>query len=381
MHADFPIDIPRLDPEIGEELQRVRRAFREGRGPGESALFALERLLARKLAVMAAQASAVADANVRAVELVEKQEEISTRLDAQNRELAEQTQRIEQARAELESQIEAMVAANVDAVLMLDDSEQRMQEIAGARDRLSDVSRLLSDRARTLEQEAMALAESNASAVLMLDEREHQIATVQSAVKKLAGERAEFEQKAFVDAMTGLFNHRYFKEQTILELARAKRYQRALSLVFIDVDHFKKLNDTHGHQVGDEVLTAVGRILSSEVRGADITVRMDGVPYAVRYGGEEFVIILPETDVAGALCVAERLRECIAVADLPGGATQPAGRVTISAGVAAFAPGDSNVEALVQRADAALYAAKRGGRNRVVVAAASAPPTAELAGA
>ena len=100
MHADFPIDIPRLDPEIGEELQRVRRAFREGRGPGESALFALERLLARKLAVMAAQASAVADANVRAVELVEKQEEISTRLDAQNRELAEQTQRIEQARAE-----------------------------------------------------------------------------------------------------------------------------------------------------------------------------------------------------------------------------------------------------------------------------------------
>lgn len=151
-------------------------------------------------------------------------------------------------------------------------------------------------------------------------------------------------------------------------MARARRYGRALSIVFIDVDYFKKLNDTHGHQVGDQVLSAVGRIVSGEVRGADITVRLDGAPFAVRYGGEEFVVILPETDSAGAQRVAERLRQRVESEELPGGHTQPGGRITISAGVATLEGGDTDVESLVQRADSALYRAKQTGRNRVSVA-------------
>lgn len=379
MPTDRPGEASKLDPEVGDALQRVRQAFREGRGPGETAMFALELLLARKLGTLGEQARAVADANVRAVELVARQQEISDRLDAQNRELSAQAQRIESARVELESQLAAMVAANVDAVFMLDDNEHRMREVAAARARLSDVSRLLSDRARTLEEEALALAESNAAAVLMLDERERQINEAAEAVKTLEGQRADFEQKAFVDAMTGLFNHRYFKEQSKHEVARAQRYQRALSVVFIDVDYFKKLNDTHGHQVGDQVLSAVGRILSSEVRGADITVRLDGVPFAVRYGGEEFVVILPETDVEGARVVAERLRARVAGSELPWAATQPGGRVTISAGVACLSVADHDIEMLLRRADEALYAAKQGGRNRVVVAEANPPAAMQSA--
>lgn len=357
-----------LDRDVSDALQRVRRAYREGRGPGETALFELEQLLAAKLSALSAQAQAVAEANARAVELVERQRELAERLDAQNRELAEQNRRIEAARLGLEAELSALATANVDAVLMLDDREQRVVELAAARARLSDVTRLLTGRAEILEREALALAESNASAVLLLDEREQALAEAERAARELRARQAELEQKAFVDVMTGLFNHRYFKEQAVFELARAHRYGRALSVVFIDVDHFKKLNDTHGHQVGDQVLSAVGRIISSEVRGADITVRLDGAPFAVRYGGEEFVVILPETDAAGACCVAERLRERVGSANLPGGSTQPGGRITISAGVASLTDADHDVEALVQRADAALYAAKQCGRNRVEVA-------------
>lgn len=357
-----------LDPEIDRALVDVRRAYREGRGPGERALFALEELLLKKLSELREQAMAVADANVHAIEIVEAQREIAARLDAHNRELAEQNQRIDAQRATLEGQVDAMATANVDAVLMLDEHESRLQELSAARARLSDASKLLRSRADELEAEALALAESNANAVLMIDEREEQLLSAAQAAKVLEVERGELEQKAFVDSMTGLFNHRYFKEQAHYELARAHRYRRALSLVFIDVDHFKNLNDTHGHPVGDQVLAAVGRIVSDEVRAADITVRLDGAPFAVRYGGEEFVVILPETDLEGAALVAERLRARVEATDLPGGETQPSGRITISAGVATLTIDDADLETVVCRADEALYAAKQGGRNRVVVA-------------
>src|SRR3972149_1465480 len=130
---------------------------------------------------------------------------------------------------------------------------------------------------------------------------------------------------AITDGMTGLYNHRYFLERINEEFERTRRYKRSLSLIMIDVDHFKKYNDTHGHQKGDEILKRVTKILKDTVRKSDTI---------ARYGGEEFIIIFPETGGKEALSVAEKLRMEVEAHDFPGGETQPLGRITISQGVA-----------------------------------------------
>ena len=147
-----------------------------------------------------------------------------------------------------------------------------------------------------------------------------------------------------------------FNERFPAELARAQRYDRPLSIVFCDLDEFKSINDNHGHLVGDRVLTAFGTCLRNELR-----VEIDWV---TRYGGEEFLVVLPETPLAGALEIAERLRE--AVAERVGVALDDGGllRITASFGVAQQ-QAEENLEALLQRADQWLYAAKNGGRNQV----------------
>ncbi len=243
-------------------------------------------------------------------------------------------------------QAEALANANVHAAEMIIQND----DLAAERE---ERNKRLQQRQEEIEAKAAAVADANVEAALKIVEAEDK-ATV-------------MEERAYVDGMTGLFNHRYFKEQIGIEFARAHRYERDLSVVFIDIDHFKKLNDTHGHPVGDEVLTEVGELVQSTVRTADVTVRADGEPFAVRYGGEEFVLILPETDLPGAEIVAERVRSKIESTTLPGGHTQPLGRVTISAGVACLREGDDDVATLVERADEALYKAKTGGRNRIVL--------------
>lgn len=173
-------------------------------------------------------------------------------------------------------------------------------------------------------------------------------------------DRAERElaRLARSDPLTGLANRRHFMDALDREIERSARYGRPLSLVLLDLDHFKKVNDTHGHAAGDDVLRQASRALQGVCRDVDL---------AARLGGEELALLLPETDGRGARVVAERVREQVAAAPhtSPDGATF---RVTASLGVATLGPGAATGTALLQRADEALYRAKDGGRNRVRVA-------------
>jgi diguanylate cyclase (GGDEF)-like protein len=171
-------------------------------------------------------------------------------------------------------------------------------------------------------------------------------------VRSLAARNAKLVARLTVesriDPLTGLLNRRGLEERFAVELARAKRDQRSLSVVAVDVDHFKRVNDEHGHQAGDRALVWLASMLCEHTRGADIVARV---------GGEEFVIVLPGADGPSTLELAERLRAAIADGD----AEIP---FTISAGVAsALAP--STAHTLLGAADRALYAAKHAGRNRV----------------
>lgn len=169
--------------------------------------------------------------------------------------------------------------------------------------------------------------------------------------------REKAEEQARTDHLTGLFNRRYFMGQAERELARAKRYQKPLSLLMIDIDHFKSVNDTWGHAAGNLVLQGVSRIFVKMLREVDIVGRL---------GGEEFAVLLTETDAAHAMLVAERLREMIeqAVMTPPNGETL---RITVSLGLAALNARDINLDQLFGEADVALYRAKQSGRNRTVI--------------
>jgi diguanylate cyclase (GGDEF)-like protein len=169
------------------------------------------------------------------------------------------------------------------------------------------------------------------------------------------------EQKrlATIDPLTSLENRRSFMEQAGVEIARSRRYDLPLSLVLLDVDHFKAINDSRGHAAGDHVLASLGTLLASELRTCDV---------AARWGGEEFVLLLPNTDCSGGCVLAERLRAAIEALDIRHEAQ--AIRVSASLGVAELLAGESP-ESLVDRADRAMYAAKVGGRNRIEAAHAA----------
>lgn len=164
-------------------------------------------------------------------------------------------------------------------------------------------------------------------------------------------------QLAITDALTELYNFGYFWDRLKEERARAERYQRLLSLVLVDIDHFKHYNDNNGHPAGNEVLRRISRIMSEESREVDIV---------ARYGGEELVILSPETNRRHAFLLAERIRQRIADTLFPYRQSQPGGRITVSAGVATYPVDADSAETLVHCADQALYAAKAQGRNVVV---------------
>ena len=177
--------------------------------------------------------------------------------------------------------------------------------------------------------------------------------------KQLIEANSQLTRLASTDALTGLANKRALEEALTRDLARAERDQTWLTIVISDIDFFKKVNDTHGHLAGDEVLRHVGRAFGSKLRGGDL---------AARYGGEEFLLILPGSNAVGGKIAAERLRKMIEDLVIP----CPAGTlsVTSSFGVASLCgPGCAGkMKELIGRADTALYAAKHGGRNKVVVA-------------
>jgi diguanylate cyclase (GGDEF)-like protein/PAS domain S-box-containing protein len=168
----------------------------------------------------------------------------------------------------------------------------------------------------------------------------------------------ELTLQAKTDSLTGLANRRHFLELAEQELARTKRYEKQLSVLIFDLDEFKSVNDTHGHQVGDNVLRMVGEVCRRSLREVDM---------AGRIGGEEFATLLPECDAKQAMEAAERLRQDIANAVIPlehGGAL----KFTASIGITTLASADANVDKLLELADKAMYEAKRSGRNRICVA-------------
>ena len=164
-------------------------------------------------------------------------------------------------------------------------------------------------------------------------------------------------QLSLTDPLTGVFNRRSLGQRLQMELDRARRFGHPLSAVMVDVDHFKKYNDAHGHPMGDGVLQQVAATLRHTVRRVDLV---------ARYGGEEFTVLLPQVPAEQALEVAEKLRQAIEGHAFPGGETQPLGRVTLSLGVATFPDDADDDVTLLDRADAALYHAKSSGRNRAV---------------
>lgn len=163
-------------------------------------------------------------------------------------------------------------------------------------------------------------------------------------------------EKAIRDPLTNLYNRYFLEEEGKREIDRAKRYRYTVSLIMFDLDDFKRVNDTYGHQEGDKVLIKFAKILKSKVRSTDMP---------VRYGGEEFIVLLPNTTPNEAVIVAERIRKVMEEVRFRFGSEEI--KITVSAGIASCEPEDCSLETLIYRADKAMYRAKREGKNRVAL--------------
>ena len=189
----------------------------------------------------------------------------------------------------------------------------------------------------------------------LLAAREAMEEKVRLRTLELEAANRALDLQARTDALTGLLNRRGFETQMAFAVALARRSSRPLSLITVDVDHFKRVNDTYGHEAGDEVLRRLARTLESRLRGSDVVARL---------GGEEFVALLPDTDLNGAQSIAQALVTAMAEQQDP-----VVGTITVSAGVATMRGAEDNGAAMLRRGDAALYDAKGQGRNRVCVEA------------
>jgi len=193
---------------------------------------------------------------------------------------------------------------------------------------------------------------------------------LETANAELGTAVSELERLARTDGLTGLRNHRAFQEALSFEVRRADRLKQPLSLLMVDVDSFKTYNDAHGHPAGDHVLKRVAHIFSETLRSIDLV---------ARYGGEEFAVLLLDTSTEAARSVGDKLRQAVRSYDFPmAGDSQEKGRITVSVGVATLPDHATDAADLLERADAALYAAKRGGRDRVHIH--SPEPQAEDSG-
>jgi diguanylate cyclase (GGDEF)-like protein len=192
---------------------------------------------------------------------------------------------------------------------------------------------------------------SNADQVLLTVERALEKKALRDANKRLV---RELETLTRTDPLTGTQNRRAFDDMLAQEMARARRHRHPMGVVLLDIDHFKQVNDVHGHPAGDEVLRWFARTLQGSLREGDTL---------FRYGGEEFIVLLPHADADGTMAAAARLVAAVAEAACPVGGTMLP--VTTSAGAASL-EGSITGQELVTRADQALYAAKKGGRNRAV---------------
>lgn len=234
----------------------------------------------------------------------------------------------------------------VGEISVIDDSPVTAYVVAAS------ATRLLAIDEETFWRLVTASHEFAANLLLLLAQR---MRANNSTILENTRLKSQFERDSKVDALTGLYNRRWLNENVPRLVGRCHRSREPLSLLMLDVDHFKRFNDECGHAAGDQVLASVGQVLREKLRPTDLV---------ARYGGEEFVAVLNNTDLSGACSAAERLREASAKMrmTLPDGRCLPA--VTISIGVAQLADGEGPTE-LLGRADTALYRAKDKGRNRV----------------
>jgi len=192
--------------------------------------------------------------------------------------------------------------------------------------------------------------------IRLMEENQNLILQLKQKNEELKGANTLLKELSIRDGLTGLHNHKYFQETLALEILRSRRKGVIFSLIFMDVDFFKRYNDTYGHPEGDNLLILLSNFLKECFRKSDLI---------ARYGGEEFVALLPETSKELAFQIAESVCHKVAEYPFPGKDTQPFGKVTISLGVAAFPENGNDGSTLVKHADQALYRAKESGRNKV----------------
>jgi len=209
---------------------------------------------------------------------------------------------------------------------------------------------VLKDFANTIIESARVLKQSS-------DQVADKLATSQRQIADLKEDLAKASAESERDFLTGVFNRKAFDKRLTEGLQEAKEKDQQLSLLMMDIDHFKNFNDSFGHEIGDQVLKIVARTLTDSVKGMDMV---------ARFGGEEFVVILPKTPIGGAMIVADAIRKAIAGREMKRRDTgENYGVITVSVGVACYRHGSDNPAALLKRADEALYRSKKGGRNRV----------------
>jgi two-component system cell cycle response regulator len=211
---------------------------------------------------------------------------------------------------------------------------------------------------RILEEGANHLGSGRLSHRVVLDNQDEmgQLAkTFNAMAEELEKSRAALQNLSIRDGLTGLYNHRVFNAMLADELVRSQRFNRPVSLMMLDIDHFKRVNDSHGHPAGDAVLKRLSERLGFQARSMD---------RVCRYGGEEFTVILPETELEAAAHVAERLRAAVETEPFDVNTGEPM-RMTVSIGVAAFPKDGDSAPELLAAADQLLFVAKRAGRNRV----------------
>src|SRR5246127_3389491 len=224
--------------------------------------------------------------------------------------------------------------------------------LSGATERLATAksSDQVKEIVETLIRATREMRETNKALEDRLTLSKNEISNLQQSLEAI---RAE----SLTDPLTGLGNRKYFDRMIEMAVQSALATNEPLSLLMFDIDHFKSFNDSYGHLTGDQVLRLVGMSLKQTIKGQDIT---------ARYGGEEFAVVLPNTALRQALTLADHIRRAVMAKELKKKSTgEILGRVTISVGVSMLKPGD-DMDSLIERADACLYAAKRAGRNRVV---------------
>jgi diguanylate cyclase len=259
------------------------------------------------------------------------------------------TDRIDKVGAQVVGQIDDVMTILSEALGM---SSSYDATLAGASQELSGAQTL--DQVKSIVETVARSTRQMRDTNKLLEER---LATSKSEISNLQHSLEAIRTESLTDPLTGLGNRKYFDRMIETAVETSLANNEPLSLLMFDIDHFKSFNDSYGHLTGDQVLRLVGQSLRQIMKGQDIT---------ARYGGEEFAVVLPNTALCHALSVADQLRRTVMAKELKKKSTgEILGRVTISIGVSLLRPND-DTDALIERADACLYAAKRAGRNRVI---------------